>query len=78
MAQDTLALACLLGNMSTVSSTAQCTLTYTTPATEGAMDALRTAGPLNTILGALSYLPFSSDNIVEDESNNSAETCAVA
>lgn len=78
LAQDTLALACLLGDMSAASSAAQCTLTYTTPATSDAMDALRAAGPLNIILGTLSYLPFPSDTIVEDESDNSAETCAVA
>lgn len=78
LAQDTLALGCQLGDMNALSNAAQCTLTYTTPPTPEALATLIADGPLNTIIGVVTYLPFLFETIVEDESNNAAVTCAVA
>lgn len=78
LAQDILALGCLLGDMTALGDAAQCTLAYTTPPTPEALAALMAAGALNTIAGSLTYLPFQFVTIVEDEFNNAAATCAVA
>lgn len=78
LAQDTLALGCLLGDMTALGDAAQCTLAYTTPPAAEALAALMAAGTLNTITGSLTYAPFQFETIVEDESDNAAATCAVA